>query len=194
MIETEMPSTTEEKTAEPANPIPESPRISYWEASDPLRDLLARKLTPDELEWARPHLESIGLAASGEVRDLAAIADRETPLLVQWDERGERIDRVDYHPAYRRMEEIAYGSGMIGMKYEPEAGRSNRSLQLTCFAMGYLFAMAEMGLYCPVCMTDGVARILTRFGSGQKVAETISRLTTTDPSRVWTGGMFLTER
>lgn len=194
MIETEAANTRDTSDEAPSNPIPAAPRLSYWDASASLRDLMIRKLSSDELEWARPHLEAIGLVAGDEVRDLAAVADRETPRLVQWNERGERIDRVDYHPSYRRMEEIAYGSGMIGLKYERGIGRSSRALQLTCFAMGYLFAMGEMGLYCPVCMTDGVARVLTKFGSGEKVKRTISRLTSTDRAMVWTGGMFLTER
>lgn len=168
--------------------------MSYWESSAALRALLVSKLSSDDLEWSRPHFESVGRLAGHEVSSLAAIADREGPRLVQWSERGDRIDRVDYHPSYRRMQQIAYGSGMIGLKYDRGTNRSNRTLQLTCFGMGYLFAMAEMGLYCPVCMTDGVARVLQKYGSGDSSERAIARLTSTNPSTVWTGGMFLTER
>jgi len=68
------------------------------------------------------------------VAPLAAIADRESPRLVTHDARGERINRVDYHPAYREMQRIAYGSGMIAMKYETHE-HSNAS-QLVGFALG----------------------------------------------------------
>lgn len=175
-------------------PIPQPPHVSYWEGSAALRALLVSKLSSEDLEWSRPYFESVGRLAGHEVSSLAQVADREGPRLVQWSERGERIDRIDYHPAYRRMQQIAYGSGMIGLKYDRGTNRSKRTLQLTCFGMGYLFAMAEMGLYCPVCMTDGVARVLQRYASGEVAERAIARLTSTSPSTVWTGAMFLTER
>lgn len=176
------------------NPIPDLPRVSYWEASAALRAVLVSKLSPEDLEWSRLHLESIGRKAGHEVSSLAVIADREPPRLAQWSDRGERIDRIDYHPSYRRMEEIAYGSGMIGLKYDRGAAKPRRTLQLTCFAMGYLFAMAEMGLYCPVCMTDGVARVLKKFANSENAERAIAHLTSTNLSSLWTGAMFLTER
>jgi acyl-CoA dehydrogenase len=181
-------------TAREENPIPRSPDVSFWGSSAALRAIVVSRLQTGDLEWASLRLERMGRYAGKEVRDLAAIADRESPRLVQWDERGDRIDRIDYHPSYRRMEEIAYGSGMVGLKYDRGTGRSQRTLQLTCFSMGYLFAMAEMGLYCPVCMTDGVARSLTRYGTGERAERAIAHLTSTNRSTVWTGGMFLTER
>ncbi|HEX2060473.1 MAG TPA: acyl-CoA dehydrogenase family protein, partial [Thermoanaerobaculia bacterium] len=106
--------------------------------------------------------------------------------------RGARINRVDYHPAYRQMERIAYGSGMIAMKYQTH--EHSHAAPFTGFALGYLFAMAEMGLYCPLCMTDGVARVLTRHGTHEQVMRVVPHLTSTDRDTLWTGGMFLTER
>src|SRR5205814_3529442 len=114
------------------------------------------------------------------VAPLAAIADRESPRLVG--------NRVEFHPSYREMETIAYGSGMVAAKYE-----SNPS-HLMSFALGYLFAMAEMGLYCPVCMTDGVASVLTRHGSREQIERIVPRLASNNVATLWTGGMFLTER
>src|SRR5438094_834225 len=135
--------------------IPQQPSVSYW-----------------------------GASAALNVAPLAAIADRESPRLVMHDERGNRVDRVDYHPAYREMERIAYGSGMLSMKYTLHEHFG--VAPFVSFALGYLFAMAEMGLYCPLCMTDGVARIVTRYGTSEQIARVVPRL----PS----GGMFLTER
>src|SRR5205823_13143367 len=111
-------------------------------------------------------------------------ADRASPRPVTHDERGNRVDRVDYHPAYREMERIAYGSAMLSMKYTPHEHVG--AAPFVSFALGYLFAMAEMGLYCPLCMTDGVARIVMRYGTSEQIARVVPRL----PS----GGMFLTER
>jgi acyl-CoA dehydrogenase len=90
------------------------------------------------------------------------------------------------------MERIAYGSGMIAMKYQTH--EHSAAAPIVGFALGYLFSMAEMGLYCPLCMTDGVARVLTRHGTHDQVMRVVPHLTSTDTSTLWTGGMFLTER
>ncbi|MGK2858334.1 MAG: acyl-CoA dehydrogenase family protein [Thermoanaerobaculia bacterium] len=175
-------------------PIPEPPDVSYWDASPGLRKILSTKLSAADLAWAEPQLVAMGDKAAATVAPLAAIADRESPRLVTHDARGNRVDRIDYHPAYRDMQAIAYGSGMVGMKYDSATLAAHPdAVQLTGFALGYLFAMGEMGLYCPVCMTDGVARILSLFGGRERFGATIDRLASTDMS-VWTGAMFLTER
>ncbi len=171
--------------------VPTPPDVSYWTASPHFRALCRRKLSAEELAWAEPQLEAMGERAAREVAPLAAIADRESPRLVTHDARGERIDRVDYHPSYREMERIAYGSGMIAMKYHSHP--HSPAAPFVGYALGYLFAMAEMGLYCPLCMTDGVARVLSHHGQ-ERFAATIARLTATDRETLWTGGMFLTER
>jgi alkylation response protein AidB-like acyl-CoA dehydrogenase len=78
------------------------------------------------------------------------------------------------------------------MKYETHD--HSEAAPFVGFALGYLFAMAEMGLYCPLCMTDGVARVLTKHGTHEQVMSVVPHLTATDRERLWTGGMFLTER
>src|SRR5215210_6587340 len=134
--------------------IPGSPSENYWDACPDFRALCRRKLSDGAFAWAEPQLSAMGEQAAKTVAPLAAIADRESPRLVTHDARGNRINRVDYHPAYREMERVAYGSGMIAMKYQTHD--HSASSQLVGFALGYLFAMAEEGLYCPLCMTDGV--------------------------------------
>lgn len=172
--------------------IPDAPTDSYWQASPDFRALCQRKLSPDAYEWAEPQLASMGERAAKEVAPLAAIADREQPRLVTHDSRGERISRVEYHQSYRDMERIAYGSGMVAMKYQTHD--HSPAATFVSFALGYLFSMAESGLYCPLCMTDGAARVLTRHGTHEQVMRIVPHLTSTDLRTLWTGGMFLTER
>ena len=133
-----------------------------------------------------------GERAAIEVAPLAAIADRESPRLVTHDPLGNRINRVDYHPSYREMQRIAYGSGMLTMKYTPHEHAADAPF--VSFALGYLFAMAECGLYCPLCMTDGVARVLVRHGSCAQIERVVPHLASKDLDTLWTGAMFLTER
>jgi acyl-CoA dehydrogenase len=164
--------------------IPEPPDVSFWDASPRFRELCARYLTPAAHAWAEPQLQSMGLRAAREVSPLARIADRESPRL--------RDGVVEYHAAYREMEAIAYGSGMIAMKYREHAHRDESPF--IGYALGYLFAMAEAGLYCPLCMTDGVARVVSRHGTPEQIARVVPHLTATERPTLWTGGMFLTER
>jgi len=172
--------------------IPDPPSESYWTASPDFRALCKRKLSAEAYAWAEPQLEAMGERAAKEVAPLAAIADREQPRLITHDARGERVSVVEYHQSYREMERIAYGSGMIAMKYETH--EHSRESPFIGFALGYLFAMAECGLYCPLCMTDGVARVLTRHGTHEQVMTVVPHLTSRDVRTLWTGGMFLTER
>jgi alkylation response protein AidB-like acyl-CoA dehydrogenase len=166
--------------------IPDPPNVSYWDASPILRDICKRKLDASY----EPRLIAMGERAAREVAPLAQIADRESPRLVTHDAQGNRINRVDYHPSYREMERIAYGSGMITVNYTDPQPQS----RTFGFALGYLFAMAEMGLYCPLCMTDGVARVLTQHGTPDQIARVVPHLASSDRETLWTGGMFLTER
>lgn len=175
--------------------LPEPFVLSYWDADPSLRTWLARNLPEATLAWARPAFEGLGRAAAAEVAPLAAIADRLGPRLVTHDPRGERIDTIEYHPSYRAMEKIAYGSGIVGVKYEPETPAAHRvHRHAVGFALGYLFGQAEMGLYCPVCMTDGVARVLERSTSQDLARQYIPRLAARDVGRVFRGAMFLTEK
>ena len=172
--------------------IPDPPSENYWDACPDFRALCRRKLSDGAFAWAEPQLSAMGAQAATIVAPLAAIADRESPRLITHDARGNRVSRVEYHSAYREMERIAYGSGMIAMKYSTH--EHSREAPFIGFALGYLFAMAECGLYCPVCMTDGVARVFTRHGTHEQVMRVVPHLTATDPRTLWTGGMFLTER
>jgi acyl-CoA dehydrogenase len=161
------------------SPIPDPPTQSFWDASPALREILTRKLSAAEFARAEPQLREMGDLAVRVVAPLAAIADRESPRLVS--------NRVEYHPSYREMEAIAYGSGIVAMKYEKQG-------HLIPFALGYLFAMAEMGLYCPVCMTDGVARVVTRYGTSEQIARVVPHMGARHAAQRWTGAMFVTEK
>jgi alkylation response protein AidB-like acyl-CoA dehydrogenase len=145
-------------------------------------------------EFAVPLLERMGELAAREIAPLAGIADREQPRLESFDARGVRVDHVDFHPAYRRMEELSYGEGLVSLKYDPEVRRRHGAVVHTLgFAMSYLFAQAECGLFCPLCMTDGAARVLSLHAPADVRDELLPRLTTKDVSRLYTGAMFLTE-
>jgi alkylation response protein AidB-like acyl-CoA dehydrogenase len=176
-----------------ANPIPPIDRANYLEREGFLKRHLARRLEKADLAWGLPQLEAMGRACGDEVQDLAWQADRFSPRHVPFDARGERIDRVEYHESYRRMEEIAYGSGAVALKYDARNRREHPlALHATGFALGFVFGMAESGLFCPLCMTDGAARVLEHAGGFEG---DVRSLAFTDARNArCTGAMFLTEK
>jgi acyl-CoA dehydrogenase len=147
-------------------------------------------------ERARPHLTDLGAIAGDELDALAAIADRNSPVLRAWDEQGRRVDEVVRHPAYRRMEEIAFSRfGLAAMAHRPGVlGWPGRAPQVVKYALSYLFAQSEFGLLCPVNMTDSCARMLGAFGSEELKARYLPHLTATDPDVLWQGTQWMTER
>lgn len=172
-----------------------SERSNWFDSEPRLQAILARQLGEETYRRALPRLRRMGERAAGDVAGWAQIADHQGPRLVSFDRHGERLDEVEYHPAYRWMQEVAYGEGIVAASYEPALvpERGNRPKALT-FGLGYLFSQAEAGLYCPVCMTDGAARLLQQFGSRELQERFIPRLASRDLSRLYTGAMFLTEK
>jgi len=133
-------------------------------------------------------LERMGELAAGPVDDLAAQADRNPPTLVNFDRDGYRIDEVRFHQSYEDLRRIAYGEGIVAGAY----CNPPRDPKTLTFGLGLLFAMAESGLYCPVCMTDGAARVLERFAPRDLAALYVPRLgAKVSPIE---GAMWLTER
>jgi alkylation response protein AidB-like acyl-CoA dehydrogenase len=142
----------------------------------------------------REHFAAMG-ESGALATPLSARADKEGPTLQTHDERGDRVSRVVHHPDYHRLEELSYMRGIVAVKYDPAFLAKHRARRhLVGFGAAYYFAQTEMGLFCPICMTDGVARVLELYGSGPAAKEAIERLTTRDLSKLWQGAMFLTER
>jgi len=145
----------------------------------------------------RPHFGALGESAAL-ATTLSARVDKERPMLETHDARGVRVDRVLQHPDYRELEKLSYGRGIISIKYSHEFLAKHRAFRhLVGFGAGYYFAQSEIGLYCPICMTDGVGRVLERRPKGPHTSlyeMTIAHLCARDPAELWQGAMFLTEK
>ena len=145
----------------------------------------------------RGHFSAMG-ESGALATELSARADRQWPTLETHDARGIRIDRVVQHPDYRELEKLSYGRGIVGIKYKQGFLAKHRAFRhLVGFGAGYYFAQSEIGLYCPICMTDGVGRVLERRPKGPQTPlyeMTIAHLSASDPGELWQGAMFLTEK
>ncbi|HEU5441235.1 MAG TPA: acyl-CoA dehydrogenase family protein [Ktedonobacterales bacterium] len=176
--------------------MPDTRTVNYYEADPHLRFLLRRRLTAEELALAEPVLKALGARLGNEIEDLATEADRQTPVLVQRDKRGERVDEVVASRAYRAMEAIFYGElGLHALSLRPGVldPQAPSSLALND-ALIYLAEQVESGLFCPLSMTRALARTLQRFAPVEIVAEYLPWLLATDLESLLTGAMFMTEK
>lgn len=169
--------------------------MSFVDADPALRPLLDRLLPAPDRERIEPALRELGELAAGELDRLAAVADAHPPVLRQYSPSGERIDEVEYHPAYQRMAEIAFGRfGLAAMSHRPGVlGWPAKVPHVVKYSLSYVFVQAEFGLACPLSMTDSAARVLRLFDP-DRFADKIAALTSTDPETLATGAMFMTEK
>lgn len=155
-----------------------------------LRAYLARTLSDEVLQASAPRLEQMGALAAGELYAQQLAERTLEPQLVQWDAWGNRIDRIEVTPLWRRAEEIAAREGLVALAYEAPLGIDSRVLQ---FALVYLFTPSTDMYACPLAMTDGAARTLLASGNRALIERAVPRLTSRDPSRFWTSGQWMTE-
>ncbi|MCC4299276.1 acyl-CoA dehydrogenase family protein [Aurantimonas coralicida] len=117
---------------------------------DPLLRLLAADFPDPVLTTLERHGRFCG---SFEAHDLARLANIETPRLRRFDEKGRRLELIDYHPAYHALMRRSVADGLhasIWQGPEEEAGRRH-AVRAARF---YMTAGVECGHLCPVTMTS----------------------------------------
>ncbi|ROO31722.1 isovaleryl-CoA dehydrogenase [Salinisphaera orenii] len=100
-------------------------------------------------DWGRSRLEAYGAIAGGELVEIGFDANENPPALRTFDRYGQRIDEVDFHPAYHRSMQLAKAHGLHGLTWT--AGRDGA--QVVRSALFYLHNQMEAGTMCPITMT-----------------------------------------
>lgn len=138
-------------TSDSSSLMPDTGGINFYSVDHDLAFLLRRHLAAHEFERAQPILMRLGLVASREMDELAAVADRARPTLTQFDRKGQHIDEIVFHPAYHELERIAYEDFAIAACCHREGamGWPGRVPQPIKFALGYLGMQAEIGYLLP---------------------------------------------
>lgn len=176
--------------------MPDTSGINFYSADPDLAFLLHRYLSEDEYERAQKIMTDMGEVAVQSMDALAETANRQGPVLHQYDKRGQRVDQVVFHPAYHELEKIAYEDFAIAActYREGALGWPGRVPQPVKFALAYLGMQAESGVFCPVSMTDALARLLKRYGSEAVQQRFLPGLTALTLDQLKQGAMFLTEK
>src|SRR6266705_863088 len=176
--------------------MPETGGITFFSADPDLSFILMRDLSAEDFEQAQTILAEIGAVASQKMDSLAEVANRQGPVLMQFDKKGQRIDEVIFHPAYHELERIAYQDFAIAACSHREGifGWPGKVPQPVKFALGYLGMQAESGVFCPVAMTDALVRVFEQYASEPLKQRFLPGLTATTMAEMKQGAMFLTEK
>ena len=100
--------------------------------------------------WAEAALRDCGaLTGSARVQNLARLADRNKPELRSHDRFGNRIDEIEFHPAWHELM-----AGLRGSGYHALAWTDDRpGAHVARAGVSYLWNQAENGVCCPGAMT-----------------------------------------
>lgn len=172
-----------------------SSSLNFYNSDLILQDYLSKKVSAEGRSYMEDKLNFIGERAALEMDELSLDADKKSPELKKRSFFGETIDEVKFHPSYNRLMQIAIDSEMFTVKWEPALKQKfQKELHRLGFASGYLYALGELGQYCPLCMTDGVARLIDLYCEAEDKERLLPHIATKKLAELYTGAMFLTEK
>jgi putative acyl-CoA dehydrogenase len=139
-------------THEVQNQVP--PLAGHDVAADPA---LLEAVEREGAGWATAELHELGLlAGAATTQEQARLANEHPPVLRGHDARGNRIDEVEFHPAWHALMETAVGHGLHAAPWAEQrpGGHVARAAKF------YVWSQAEAGHGCPVSMTYAVVPAL----------------------------------
>ncbi|MGF6722647.1 putative acyl-CoA dehydrogenase [Paraburkholderia sp. GAS41] len=120
---------------------------------------LGAALERDGAAWHREALLRHGAAlTTPQTLALAELANRHTPELFTFNPRGERIDTLEFHPAWHSLLSLLRSEGLHALPFsDPQRG----AMAARC-AGYFLHAQVESGSLCPTTMTFASIPVLQR--------------------------------
>jgi putative acyl-CoA dehydrogenase len=177
-----------------ANQPPPLVDYNLFDADPPLRESLER----EGASWAHELVHDLGrLAGTQEAIDWGFAANNNPPRLRTHDRFGERIDEVEFYPAWHELMKVAIGHGLHALPWR-ERRPGAHAARAAAF---YIWSQVEGGHGCPVSMTYAAVPALRK--NQALAAEWEPRMTTLDydpglrPPAMKRGvlfGMAMTER
>ena len=163
------------RTHEVTNQTP--PLVGHDVAADPA---LLEGVRREGAGWALDDLHRLGrLAGSEQVQHWGEQANRNEPELHTHDRYGNRVDEVEFHPAYHALMDVAIREGLAGAAWAEDRPGAH-----VARAAGLLvWSFAEQGHICPVSMTYAAVPVLR---STPELADAYQPLLT---SRVYDPGL-----
>jgi putative acyl-CoA dehydrogenase len=143
---------TPRTTHEVRNQVP--PLAGHDVAADPA---LLEAVEREGAGWAAAELHELGLlAGQPATAEQARLANEHPPVLRTHDRYGNRIDEVEFHPAWHALMDTAVGHGLHAAPWaDPRPGA-----HVARAAKFYVWSQAEAGHGCPISMTYAVVPAL----------------------------------
>jgi putative acyl-CoA dehydrogenase len=136
-----------------ANQPPPLSDYNVFEADTALVEAVAR----EGGEWARERISAVGeFAGSAEAQELGRLANENGPKIKTHDRFGNRVDEVEFHPAWHELLGTAVEHELHCAPWkDPRPGAHvARGAAFMCFSQ------AEAGVGCPISMTYSVVPAL----------------------------------
>ena len=124
-------------------------------------------------QWARDRLVEAGrTVVSARVQSLARAANRTPPELLTHDRFGNRIDQIEFHPAWHEADDAGDRAGDPFPRLDGGAARRRGRPRPPCLICG---TRGENGIMCPIGMTYAAIPLLridscSRCGMGAQGA------------------------
>lgn len=100
--------------------------------------------------WAEKDLAAYGPLVGGELMQLGFLANENRPRFRPFDRVGNRLDEVEFHPAYHRIMEAGVAAGVTGYAWRHA---EKPGAHVARMAISYLHNQADQGTSCPLTMT-----------------------------------------
>ena len=171
------------------------PLIDYDVADDPaLLDALAR----EEAGWALDDVRALGqLAGSAQAREWGRLANEHSPRLHTHDRFGNRIDEVEFHPAWHSLMQVAVEHGLHAAPW----ASARVGAHVARAAGFYVWGSTDAGHTCPISMTYACVPALRHSPGLSAQYEPLLTATEYDPGlrpplgkRGLLAGMSMTEK
>lgn len=153
---------TEQKLAELNQPKP-------WSGVNAFRsDPLVVDITSSMPKTLRDEFDGLGrYVTSPEAQELARMANEGVPKLKTHGPRGERLDVVEFHPAWHALMRRSMTTGLHSSAWENLPDERGRSHKVRAIRF-YLTAQLECGHLCPLTMTSASVAAITASPAVQK--------------------------
>ena len=133
---------------------------------------LAEGLPREGAGWAVARCSELGTFLSGEPLEWARLANENPPALRSRDRFGERLDEVEFHPAWHELLRTSLAHGAHALSWTDQRAGAH----VARAALFYLLSQVEAGHGCPVSMTHAAVPAL-RASAPHLAAEWEPRLT-----------------
>ena len=187
-------------THEVFNQSPPLTNINLFSSDQALRDLVNSAAGQPDTE----ELSAFGaITGSEHAQELANQANRNTPVLKQFDKNGNRVDQIEFHPAWHELMSISarqqlHYSSWLPVNGSAKTGAGHNTARAAAF---YMASQMESGHTCPITMTNAAIPALSRQDDLSaewlpriKVADYDPTFGPADGKRAITIGMAMTEK